>query len=235
MISHASAQHVGREAHVEALGNSCGKVDRTFPATSDAAGNEVMKSIDRYFDSGKSEDSKISLDNYIAGFAKAVADNAGNPQAWEEFMIGALSSTVGMPVFGSQTKNAYMKLGPVGFAGGMAGSYKDYMAEKKHENDIATYLNDRVHGKNSQKFRALYDYLRKSEDYEQALMTALENNDKEEYKNLEAEKLFSKKPICAMLSFMSSSVESTPFFSLYISNSCDEAFASFNSAVSYPE
>lgn len=156
-------------------------------SASDAAGNEVMDSIDRYVNSGKSEDSKIGVDNYIAGFAKAVADNAGNPEAWEEFMIGALSSMVGMPVFGSQTKNAYMKLGPVGFAGGMVGSYKDYMAEKKHESDVANYINGRV---KDPKFRALYDYLRKSEDYEQALMTALENNDKEEYKNLEAEKLF---------------------------------------------
>ena len=156
-------------------------------SASDAAGNVVMNSIDRYVNSGKSEDSKISVDNYIAGFAKAVADNAGNPEAWEEFMIGALSSMVGMPVFGTQTKNAYMKLGPVGFAGGMVGSYKDYMNEKKKETDIVNYINGRV---KDPKFKALYNYLRKSEDYEQALMTALENNDKEEYKNLEAEKLF---------------------------------------------
>ena len=159
-------------------------------SASDAAGEEVANSIDRYFRFGKSEDSKIELDDYIAGFAKSVADNAGNPQAWEEFMIGALSSMVGMPVFGSQTKNAYgfMKNnGVFGFAGGMVGNYEDYMAEKANEENIAKYLNNRV---NEDSFKALYSYLRKSNDYEKALMEALNNNDKEEYKNLEAEKLF---------------------------------------------
>lgn len=159
-------------------------------SASDASGNVVMDAIRRHVKSGNSEDSKISLDQYITGFAKAVADNAGNPEAWEEFMIGALSSMVGMPVFGSQTKNAYgfMKNnGVFGFAGGMVGSYEDYMAEKAKEKKIAEYLNGRVKEKS---FNDLYTYLRRSGDYEQALMTALQNNDKEEYKNLEAEKLF---------------------------------------------
>lgn len=156
-------------------------------SASDASGEVVMDSINRYFNSGNSEEAKTELDDYIVGFAKAVADNAGNPQAWEEFMIGALSSTVGMPVFGSQTKNAYMKLGPVGFAGGFKGAMDEYKAERDHEKEVADYLNKRV---KEESFQKLYNYLKRSSDYEKALEEAIINKDKEEYLNLEAEKFF---------------------------------------------
>jgi len=156
-------------------------------AASDGAGNAVNESIQRFFDAGQNGEAKTDVDDYIAGFGKAIATNLGDPNAWEEYMIGALSSMIGMPVFGSQTKNAYMKLGPVGFAGGIVGNYNDYMDAKKHENEVAQYLNGRV---KDPKFKALYDNLKKQQDYDKWLQEEIAKGDKSKYKDLELESFY---------------------------------------------
>lgn len=159
-------------------------------AASDGAGNAVDESIQRFFKAGQSEEAKTDIDNYIAGFGKAIADNLKNPNAWEEYMIGALSSMIGMPVFGSQTKNAYgfMKNnGVFGFAGGVIGNYNDYMDAGKHEKEVADYLNGRV---KDPKFKALYDNLKKQQDYDKWLQEEIAKGDKSKYKDLELESFY---------------------------------------------
>jgi len=168
--------------------NAEGMEELTQRMASEGSGHAVDAAIDRYLQSGKSEDSKVNVDDFMAGMSKSIAENLQDSQAWEEYMIGAVSSMVGMPVFGSQTKNAYLGKGkPVGLAGGLIGNYQDYMDMGKKEHDIAEYLNNRV---KDPKFKALYDYLRKNDDYDKALRVALENKDKDFYKDLDAEKLF---------------------------------------------
>ena len=123
-------------------------------------------------------------------FAKAITDNFGNPKAREEYLIGALSSMIGMPVFGSQTKNAYgfMKNnGVFGFAGGVIGNYNDYMDAGKHEKEVADYLNGRV---KDPKFKALYDNLKKQQDYDKWLQEEIAKGDKSKYKDLELESFY---------------------------------------------
>lgn len=176
-----------------AKSNSEGLEEYLQRAASDGAGQAVADSIDRFITSGKGEESKNDVDDYIAGFGKAMADNLDDPSAWEEYFIGAVSSIFGMPVFGSQTKNAYIGRNmPVGIAGGLIGNYRDYMAEhgnneKSHEYQIAKYLNERV---KNPKFKALYDNLRKTGDIDKLLNDALSDEDKAKYKELEFEKLF---------------------------------------------
>ena len=128
-------------------------------AASDGAGEAVNESIRRFMEAGQSGEATNDVDDFIAGFGKAIADNLGDPNAWEEYMIGAVSSMLGMPVFGSQTKNAYIgKNAGFGFAGGLVGNYQDYMEAKGHEEQVAQYLNQRV---KDPKFKALYDNLKK--------------------------------------------------------------------------
>lgn len=156
-------------------------------AASDGAGEAVNESIRRFMEAGQGESATNDADDFIAGFGKAIADNLGDPHAWEEYMIGAVSSMFGMPVFGSQTKNAYMKLGPIGFAGGLVGNYQDYMEAKGHEEQVAQYLNQRV---KDPKFKALYDNLKKQDDYDKWLQEQIELGDKSKYKDLELEKFY---------------------------------------------
>ena len=178
-------------------------------AASDGAGEAVNESIRRFMEAGQSGEATNNVDDYLVGFGKAIADNLGNPNAWEEYMIGALSSMVGMPVFGSQTKNAYMKLGPVGFAGGLRGNYKDYTDARDRENKVAEYLNthvqdyqnfrrgpeetiaDYLHRRvNDPKFKALYQYLKVESDYDKWLQEQIEAGDKSNYKDLEVEEFY---------------------------------------------
>ena len=158
-------------------------------AASDGAGQAVNDSIQRWFDAGASEEATNNVEDFVAGFGKAIADNLNDPNAWEEYMIGAVSSMLGMPVFGSQTKNSYIGKdnGVFGFAGGIVGNYQDYMDAKKHEEDIANYLNQRV---KDPKFKALYDNLKKQEDYDKWLQEEIEKGDKSAYKDLELEKFY---------------------------------------------
>lgn len=163
-------------------------------AASEGSGNTVSGQIeevlDRFMNVGKSEESKTNTDDYIMGFAKALADQLDDPNAWEEYFIGALSSTLGMPVFGSQTKNAYGFMkdnGVFGFAGGLYGEYENYTNKMDREQKLAEYLNNRV---KDPKFKALYDNLRKRDDYDALLEDALLDEDKRRYKDIEFEKLF---------------------------------------------
>ena len=156
-------------------------------AASDGAGQTVSNAIDEFFNAGKREDTKVEWDDYIAGFGKAIADNAGDPSAWEEYMIGAVSSMIGMPVFGSQTKNAYASIGPVGLAGGFRGNYKEYMKAKENEEKVAEYLNKRVQ---DPKFKEMYQSLIRRGDLEQRLAQAVVDEDKKETKDNEFKLLF---------------------------------------------
>jgi len=157
-------------------------------AASDGAGEAVNESIRRFMEAGQSDEATNDVDDFIAGFGKAIADNLGDPNAWEEYMIGAVSSMLGMPVFGSQTKNAYIgKNAGFGFAGGLVGNYQDYMEAKGHEEQVAQYLNRRV---KDPKFKAHYDNLKKQNDYNEWLMQAVIDGDKMKYKDLEEEGFF---------------------------------------------
>lgn len=156
-------------------------------AASDGAGNAVSESIERFINIGKGEEAKNEVDDYIVGFGKAIADNFNDPHAWEEYMIGALSSMVGMPVFGTQTKNAYFKVGPVGFAGGFVGTYSDYMDEKKKEKELANYLNGRV---KSDDFKALYRNLQRRGDLDKLLQLSLSEDNKKFFEDIKFDQLF---------------------------------------------
>lgn len=168
--------------------NSEGLEEYLQRAASDGAGQAVADSIDRFVTTGQSGESKNDVDDYIAGFGKAIADNLDDQSAWEEYFIGAVSSLFGMPVFGSQTKNAYIgKNMPVGIAGGFIGNYQDYMGAREREEQVAKYLNERV---KDPKFKILYDNLRKTGDLDKLMEDALSEDDKAKYKELEFEKLF---------------------------------------------
>lgn len=159
-------------------------------AASDGSGETVKESIERYFNSPKDEEAKADFFDFVEGFGKAAAKNLGDPNAWEEYFIGAFSACFGMPVFGSQTRNAQVGKGKkVGLAGGLYGHYQDYKEEMAREKEIADYINKRVNDPNS-KFRPLYDALIRNGHLDKLISGTLSEEDKALYKDLEWEKLF---------------------------------------------
>lgn len=157
---------------------------------SDMAGNASNEAIRRYLSAGNSEHAQTTVSDYLMGFSKSLADNLGNPQAWEEYFIGAASAAIGMPVFGSQTKNAYIgKNRAFGLAGGLKGNYDEFLEARDRENEIANYLNGRVKDPNN-KMVKLWKNLQAREDYDQWLMDEMAKGNKSKYKDLELEKFY---------------------------------------------
>lgn len=188
-IAEAGTSRTRTGAVVSALlkSNTEGAEEFLQKVASDGSGKAVSDAIDRYLNAGDNENAKLEVDNYIAGMGKALAENLGDPKAWEEYFIGAVSSLIGMPVFGAQTRDAYMKIGNVGFVGGFYGNYRDYMDKRDQEIKVADYLKNRV---NDPKFKEYYTKLKAFGDYETLLSDALLAEDKRLYKDLEFETLF---------------------------------------------
>lgn len=154
---------------------------------SKASGYMVDQMLERYEKTGLSEDSQYEMDDFILGMSKSMAESAQDPKAWDEFFVGFLSSLIGMPAFGSQAAHADVHAGPIGIQGGLIGEYKHYKNLQKDEKALVDYLNDRIKSGKAQK---MYESLRKSADYEALLQQAAATNDKEGFKDIQAEALF---------------------------------------------
>lgn len=156
-------------------------------AASDGAGEAVNAAIERFRNSGKDEDAKNSITDFILDFGKSFSKNLRDPNAWEEYLIGALSAALGMPVTGSQASNAYMSIGKVGFAGGVVGTALDYRDAMNTEKKVADYLNQRV---KDPKFAKAWDIAIKHNHIDKLIRGALTDEDKLLYKDLDTDNLF---------------------------------------------
>lgn len=156
-------------------------------AASDGAGQAVSDSITEFINSGKGEEARNNVGDYILGFANSIVNNFGDESAMDEYFVGAVSSLIGMPVVGSQTKNAYIgKNGPIGLAGGLVGNLQDEFAKKEHETAIANYLNQRV---KSPELKALWHNMFAHNDLEARIHSYIAQGDKKEAKDKELEQL----------------------------------------------
>lgn len=157
-------------------------------AASDGAGEAVANSINTFINSGKSGHAKNYADEYITSFAKSAVKNLSDPNAWEEYFIGAFSAALGMPVTGSRAKDADIKIGKkFGISGGLLGNYNEYMAQKKKEDDVANYLNERVQ---KPEFKKLYQHLKVHGDLDDLMQKALSDGDKKIFEELKFKELF---------------------------------------------
>lgn len=168
--------------------NSEGMEEYFQRAASDGAGQAVSDSITDYINRGKGDEAKNDVSDYIKGFAHSIAKNFGDENAMDEYFVGAVSSLIGMPVFGSQTKNAFIgKNGPVGLAGGLWGNIQDELHKRDEQLALANYLNGRV---NKPETKALWHNLFAQNDLEKRIDEYVLSDDKKNAKDLEMEQLF---------------------------------------------
>lgn len=156
-------------------------------AASDGAGDAVNDALQRHISSEGKEEAKANVWDYIQDFGKAVSKNLSDPNAWEEYFIGALSATIGMPVAGVRANDSYFKIGKVGLSGGVIGEAMDYHRDMKKEKDVAKYLNERV---KDEKFKKAWDIAIKNNHIDKIMRDALTEEDKALYKDLEFEKIY---------------------------------------------
>lgn len=173
----SSRTKVGALIHGAMMGNTEGLEEYLQRAASDASGNAVSKVIRDHLDKGN-EKARANAVDYVTEFGKSALQNLGNQSAWNEYFIGAISGALGMPVFGSQTKNAWLGKGsPIGLAGGSVGAYNDYMEARTKETKLADYLNERVQ---KPEFKEAWQNLqRKFKNDDEMLISLLDDNIKE--------------------------------------------------------
>lgn len=157
-------------------------------AASEGSGNIANKSLSEYIDATKEYKSNYDTWDTIGSFAKSIADNADDPQAWEEFAIGAVSAMIGMPVFGSNTRNAWTgNNGKFGLSGGIIGEIIDANRNRAREQGLAEYMNDRV---KDPKFKALYEGMVAHHRFDELMQEALKRGDKKAFEDAEWDQFF---------------------------------------------
>lgn len=157
-------------------------------AASKGAGNIANKSLSEYIDATKEYKSNYDTWDTIGSFAKSIADNADDPQAWQEFAIGAVSAMIGMPVFGSNTRNAWTgNNGKFGLSGGIIGEIIDANRNRAREQGLVEYMNTRV---KDPKFRALYEGMVAHHKFDEVKKEALKRGDKKAFEDAEWDQFF---------------------------------------------
>lgn len=126
--------------------------------------------------------------SWMKSFAQGINETVNDGSSWEEFFIGTLTGTLGMPRFRSIRSNDGRLQSPVTLEGGTLGEFREYREKMNRENEIANYMNERVQ---SPEFRNYYQGLIRHNKYQNDMNQAVENNDEFEFKNAEHAQLIS--------------------------------------------
>ena len=90
---------------------------------------------------------------------------------------------IGMPVFGSNTRNAWTgNNGKFGLSGGIIGEIIDANRNRAREQGLAEYMNDRV---KDPKFKALYESMVAHHRFDELMQEALKRGDKKAFEDAE--------------------------------------------------
>lgn len=131
----------------------------------------------------------------VAGWDKSF----GDPQAYEEFFVGAITGLLGIPQFRSRTYREQQvnpetgelemvekKRSPIYLAGGLQEVMQDLKVQNQREADIVKYLNDRIQ---NPKFQTQLENLAANLQDGQSLEEAIKKNDLFNFKNKEFQQL----------------------------------------------
>lgn len=159
---------------------------------SDISGFKYESDVQNFYKAKLNDEAADETISWMEAIQKAVVENVGSGQAWEEFFIGALSSTLGMPTFGKKANSSsstYLGRGKmIGLSGGIIGDIRSNKEEGTREKAIIDQLNRKVQ---SPEFIAYLQGLSRNKVYEKGMEAAAEANDEFEYKNNEFAQLVS--------------------------------------------
>lgn len=155
---------------------------------STGAGYYGDDTMDSYYAQEINPDGEEKTTSWIKSLAKSANDTVNDSSAWEEFFIGALTGTMGIPTFRSVKSKSGEFQSPITMNGGFYHEYKDYMEKKEREDEIVDYLNTRVQ---DPKFKSFYRGLIAHNKAELDMEKAAAEDNKFEFKNAEYAQLLS--------------------------------------------
>lgn len=157
-------------------------------AASEASGNYYENDVTNFYYSKLDPQSEQETLSWIKSIAEGINTTVNDSSSWEEFFIGSLTGALGIPTVRS-SKNTDGKFQiPISLQGGAFNEWKDYISQKKREEEVANYLNRRIH---SPEYINYYQGLIRHNKYQADMNTAVENNDAFNFKNAEHAQLVS--------------------------------------------
>lgn len=155
-----------------------GQEEMTQAGISEGAGIHAIKKYDNFYEKQIDPDAEEDIVSLVNSLSEGLKDTYSDPQEWEQFFIGALTSVLGIPSF-TRTNDGKIKVG-------VSGDFWDVRREAKQNietaNTIVDYLNKRIQDKD---FLNYYRGIIRHNSYEKDMNTALEGSDPFQYKNAE--------------------------------------------------
>lgn len=143
--------------------------------------------VDNYYKTLTDPNNRQEANSWLKASMQAFTETMGDQSTWEQFLVGAMTGSMGMPRFRSFTKEGKFQ-SPITIEGGIVGEYRDVTQRIAREQAIADKLNERV---NSPEFKAYYDGYVRHQGFQKAMNNATQNNDEFEFKNAENAQLIS--------------------------------------------
>lgn len=155
-----------------------GQEEMTQAGISEGAGIHAIKKYDNFYERQIDPDAEEDIVSLVNSLSEGLRDTYSDPQEWEQFFIGALTSVLGIPSF-TKTNDGKIKVG-------VSGDFWDVRRETRQNietaNTIIDYLNNRIQDKD---FLNYYRGIIRHNSYEKDMNTALEGSDTFQYKNAE--------------------------------------------------
>jgi len=147
-------------------------------AASRISGDYYKDDVQNFYKSRFDPEAEQETLSWMKSFAQGINETVNDGSAWEEFFIGTLTGALGIPSF---KKKANGKFG-IGIEGGALNEYREYNEQMAREQEIADYMNNRVH---SPEFLNYYQGLIRHNSYQADMNDAVERNNEFDYKNAE--------------------------------------------------
>lgn len=153
------------------------------------------RDADYVYDSKVNPDAAEQFGDFWSEFWKShkrgFENSYGNPQRWEEFMIGALTGVMGAPTFGrtnNSTEQTWLGRNKVvGLTGGIAADLKDIRASRQERLEVAQHIDRIMHDPN---LKNRLEHVRAQIALNNDKQAAVELKDKKMYKDAETAALF---------------------------------------------
>lgn len=157
-------------------------------AASTISGLGYTEDVNNFYKSRMDPNAEKKSIDWVKAAAQGINQTVNDASAWEEFFIGALTGGMGMPRFRSIRGKDGRVQSPIVLEEGIYGGIKDYVHERRREEDLANRLNQRVQ---SPEFVNYYQGLIRHNKYQNDMDQAVENNDEFSFKNAEHAQLLS--------------------------------------------
>lgn len=155
-----------------------GQEEMTQAGISEGAGIHAIKKYDNFYERQIDPDAEEDIVSLVNSLSEGLKDTYSDPQEWEQFFIGALTSVLGIPSF-TRTNDGKMKVR-------VSGDFWDVRREARQSretaNTIVDYLNRRIQDKD---FLNYYRGIIRHNSYEKDMNAALKSSDPFQYKNAE--------------------------------------------------